>query len=241
MDLNISLAPDILFHIGSLPITNTLFWSFFVSLFLIVIALIVKRSLKAVPGTLQSIVEIILEESFNFIKTLTASDKKTKLLFPLIMTMFLFIAIANLAIFIPGSSAITLNSVSLFRAVMSDYNMVFVLTIISVIIIQIAIIITNGFFGYFKKFLNFSNPLKFFLGLMEIIGEIAKILSLSFRLFGNIFAGEVLTAVMLFLLPYIVPLPFMFLGMFTAIIQAFVFSFLTLIFITMASERNHES
>ena len=71
---------------------------------------------------------------------------------------------------------------------------------------------------------------------MDIVGEVAKIVSLSFRLFGNIFAGEVLSAVMLFLAPFIVPLPFMFLGLLTAVVQAFVFSVLTLIFITMASE-----
>ncbi|MBU1160319.1 F0F1 ATP synthase subunit A [Patescibacteria group bacterium] len=237
MDLNISLAPNILFHIGSLPITNTLFWSFFVSLFLITVVLTVKRSLKLVPGMMQNIIEIILEGSYGFIKTLTGSDKKTKLIFPLIMTMFLFIAIANLAAFIPGQSAITVNeNTPLFRAVMSDYGMVFVLTIISIIIIQAVTITTNGFFGYIKKFFNFTSPLKFFLGLMDIIGEIAKILSLSFRLFGNIFAGEVLTMVILFLLPYIAPLPFMFLGILTAVIQAFVFSALTLVFITMATE-----
>ena len=71
---------------------------------------------------------------------------------------------------------------------------------------------------------------------MEIISEVAKILSLSFRLFGNIFAGEVLAAVMLFLMPYFLPLPFMFLGLLSAVIQAFVFSLLTTIFIAMASE-----
>ena len=71
---------------------------------------------------------------------------------------------------------------------------------------------------------------------MDIVGESAKLVSLSFRLFGNIFAGEVLTAVMLFLVPFIAPLPFMFLGLLTAVVQAFVFSVLTLIFVTMASE-----
>ena len=71
---------------------------------------------------------------------------------------------------------------------------------------------------------------------MDIVGELAKIFSLSFRLFGNIFAGEVLTAVILFLAPFFVPLPFMFLGLLTAVVQAFVFSILTLIFVTMASE-----
>jgi F-type H+-transporting ATPase subunit a len=75
---------------------------------------------------------------------------------------------------------------------------------------------------------------------MNIIGESAKVVSLSFRLFGNIFAGEVLGSVMLFLFPFFLPLPFMFLGLLTAIVQAFVFSVLTLVFINMASEGASE-
>jgi len=71
---------------------------------------------------------------------------------------------------------------------------------------------------------------------MDLIGELAKVISLSFRLFGNIFAGEVLGVVMLFLAPFFIPLPFMFLGLLTAMVQAFVFAVLTLVFITMASE-----
>lgn len=71
---------------------------------------------------------------------------------------------------------------------------------------------------------------------MDLVGELAKVMSLSFRLFGNIFAGEVLGAVMLFMFPFFLPLPFMFLGLLTAVVQPFVFSVLTLVFISMASE-----
>ncbi|KKP80374.1 MAG: ATP synthase subunit a [Candidatus Moranbacteria bacterium GW2011_GWF2_35_39] len=120
---------------------------------------------------------------------------------------------------------------------MSDYGMVFVLTAISIITIQIVAIIAHGPFGYLGKFINLKSPLAFVLGLMDLIGELSKILSLSFRLFGNIFAGEVLGLVMLFLAPFIVPLPFALLGLITAIIQGFVFSLLTLIFISMAGEK----
>jgi F-type H+-transporting ATPase subunit a len=119
---------------------------------------------------------------------------------------------------------------------MSDYGMVLVMTLISVLITQIIAIITAGPWKYLGKFINFKNPLKFFLGIMELIGEVAKIISLSFRLFGNIFAGEVLGAVVLFLAPFFVPLPFLFLGLLTAVVQAFVFAVLTLVFISMASE-----
>jgi F-type H+-transporting ATPase subunit a len=75
---------------------------------------------------------------------------------------------------------------------------------------------------------------------MELIGEITKIVSLSFRLFGNIFAGEVLAMVMLFLAPFVIPLPFLFLGLLVAVVQAFVFAVLTLVFVSIASDMEVE-
>lgn len=240
MNLDISIAPDILFSIGSFPVTNSLLWSFFISAFLIGVTLAIRFSLKTIPGTLQNIAEIILETSFSFVQSVTRSEIKAKKIFPLFCTMFLFILAANLFTFIPGQSALALyksdGMTPVFRAVMADYSMVFVLTLISIITAQIVAILVHGPLGYIGKFLNFQSPLKFFLGLMDIVGELAKVLSLSFRLFGNIFAGEVLGAVMLFLMPFIAPLPFMLLGVLGAIVQAFVFSTLTLVFITMASE-----
>lgn len=240
MGLNISIAPEIIFYIKSFPVTNSLLWSLFISAFLIFITLLLRFSLKMVPGRLQNCAEILLEESFAFVKSVIGSEEKAKKVFPLFCTLFVFILAANLFTFIPGQSAVTVRNgdgvVSVFRAALADYGMVLVLTIISVIIIQVVAIATHGPLGYLGKFLNFHSPLKFFLGLMDIVGEIAKVLSLSFRLFGNMFAGEVLGMVMLFLFPFIVPLPFMFLGVLTAIVQAFVFATLTLVFITLASE-----
>jgi F-type H+-transporting ATPase subunit a len=143
-------------------------------------------------------------------------------------------------VYIPGQSAITLANgygiIPVFRAVMSDYGLVLVMTLISVITIQIVSIATLGPWRYIGRFINLKSPVKFFSGIMELIGELAKIVSLSFRLFGNIFAGEVLGMVMLFLLPFFAPLPFKFLGLLTAFVQAFVFAVLTLVFISMASE-----
>ncbi|MFH1523096.1 MAG: FoF1 ATP synthase subunit a [Patescibacteria group bacterium] len=240
MELNISLAPDVLFHLGGLPVTNSLLWSFVVSLFLIIITLIVRGSLRPVPGKLQNIIELLIESGYSFVKSVIGTEKKTKRIFPLIFTMFIFSLVANLAVYIPGQAAITLHKsegiIPVFRSVMSDYSMVLVMTLIAVILTQIIAIVVHGPFRYLGKFFNFKSPLKFFLGLMDIVAELSKIVSLSFRLFGNIFAGEVLGAVMLSLAPFVIPLPFMFLGLLTAFVQAFVFAVLTLVFVTLASE-----
>lgn len=234
--MSVFLAPEILFTIGSFPVSNSFFWSVVLSLVMIVGAIRLKYTIQQQPGSIQNIVEALIEGGYKFIGTLTKDDKKTKVVFPLAFTMFLFILVTNLFSFLPGSSAIKLGDAALFRSVMADYTIVLMLTLVTIITIQVVAIIANGPFGYIKKFINFSSPLAFVLGLMDIIGELSKILSLSFRLFGNVFAGEVLGSVMLFLLPFFLPLPFMFMGLLSAVIQAFVFSLLTTIFITMSWE-----
>ncbi|EKE19697.1 MAG: hypothetical protein ACD_8C00124G0046 [uncultured bacterium] len=241
MKLDISLAPDVLFNIGSFPVTNTLIGSFGISFFIMAIIFIANKNLsKDKPGKLQNFIEMLMEEAYKFILSIMGSEKKTKKIFPLAFTMFVFILVANLISFIPGQSAVTLlregHDVAVFRAVMADYGMVLVMTLVTAITIQIVAIFVHGPFGYVGKFINFKSPLSFFLGLMDIIGEFAKVISLSFRLFGNIFAGEVLGAVMLALAPFIVPLPFLFLGLLGALVQAFVFSVLTVVFINLAAE-----
>ena len=92
---------------------------------------------------------------------------------------------------------------------------------------------------YFKKFFNFSNPINFFVGFLELVSEFARIMSFAFRLFGNIFAGEVLLAVIAFLLPIAVPSPFLGLEIFVGFIQALVFATLTLVFINIATTSEH--
>ncbi len=240
MGLNISLAPEIFFYIGTFPVTNAFFWSLLVFVFLVVWSFFFRRSLKLVPGKFQNVMEMMIDGAYDFVESIAGSKTKAKRLFPLIFTMFFFVFFCNLLTFIPGQAAVTLKTaggvVPLFRAIISDYSLVFMMTMVSVILIQIVAIATVGPLGYIGKFINFKSPLKLFLGLMDLVGELAKVMSLSFRLFGNIFAGEVLGAVMLFLFPFFLPLPFLFLGLLTAVVQPFVFAVLTLVFISMASE-----
>lgn len=240
MGLNISLSPEILFYLGSWPISNTFFWSVLVTIFLIVSAIIFGRNLKLVPGKLQNIFEMLVDAAYDFVISIVGSEKKAKRIFPLVFTMFFFVLFCNLLTFIPGQAAVSLQTsqgtVPLFRAIIADYGLVFVMTLVSVIIMQIVTIAVSGPLAYISKFFNFTSPLNFFLGFMDLVGELAKVVSLSFRLFGNIFAGEVLVAVILFLAPFFLPLPFMFLSILTAVVQPFVFSVLTLVFISMASE-----
>ncbi len=257
MELNISLAPETLFNIGSFPVSNSFFWMVVTSVLLMILVLTIRYKFKQVPGRLQAAMEILIEGGIDLMQSILGNKDIAKKVFPLIFTLFTFILLANLITFLPGSSIIFDSNgekVPFFRAVMSDYGMVMVLTLISIITVQVVAIFSFGPFGYIGKFFNFSGIFNFFkeifrgkvkfgilgqgfldlfLGLMDIIGEIAKVISLSFRLFGNIFAGEVLGMVMLSLMPWFLPLPFQFLGLLSAIIQSFVFSMLTLVFISL--------
>ncbi|MCK4525128.1 MAG: F0F1 ATP synthase subunit A, partial [Candidatus Andersenbacteria bacterium] len=116
----------------------------------------------------------------------------------------------------------------------SDLNTTLALAIVSVLATQIFGIIALGVFKYGKKFINFSSPITFFVGILELVSEVAKMVSFSFRLFGNVFAGEVLLVVIMTLAPFIAPLPFFGLELFVGFVQALVFAMLTLVFLKMA-------
>lgn len=129
--------------------------------------------------------------------------------------------------------------VPFFRAGTADLNTTLALAVISVVATQALGIGALGA-SYFKKYLNFSSPIMFFVGILETILETAKIVSFAFRLFGNIFAGEVLLTVMMFLVPIIIPMPFYGLEIFVGLIQGLVFSMLTLVFFNLATIGHEE-
>lgn len=148
--------------------------------------------------------------------------------------------------------------VPLFRGGTADLNTTLALALISVIGSNLFGIMAVGFWHYFNKFINLKslidiprhivkeativivNPIKFFVGVVEIIGEFAKVASLSFRLFGNIFAGEVLLSAMAVIFAFILPVPFMFLEIIVGVVQAVIFAMLTLVYFTIASsEEEH--
>ena len=246
--MNISLAAEPLFIFGNFVVTNTLLMSWLIVIFLVVIALVLKSRLTVVPRGLQNVTEMIFEGAINFMASVTQSREKALRFFPLVMTIFIFVILSNWLEIVPGLGSVGIYEihegrpvlVPFIRSASADLNFTLAIAISSVLGTQIFGIAALGFFKYAKKFINFSNPLLFFVGLLELISEIAKMVSFSFRLFGNIFAGEVLLLVVGFLVPYLVPLPFLFLEIFVGFIQALVFAMLTLVFLLMAVSE-HEA
>lgn len=244
--MEISLAAEPLFHIGNMPITNTLVMTLILSVLIIITSFFLKNKIRLIPKGFQNIVESVLEALLNLVDSVTQDRKQSQKFFPLVATIFIFVILSNWIELIPGLGTIGLHEeihgktvlVPFLRSVSADLNFTLALALISFFSIQFFGIAAIGAAKYAGKFFvsPFHKPylIGTFVGTLELIGEIAKIISFSFRLFGNIFAGEVLLIVMLNLVPFIVPLPFLFLELFVGFIQALVFSMLTLVFLKMA-------
>lgn len=244
--MEISLAPETIFHIVNFPVTNTFLMALTLSAIIIVSVLFLRKRLRLVPSGFQNIVEYVLETFLNLIDGITQDRKQTQKFFPIVVTIFLFVILSNWIELVPGLGTIGIHEVReghtilapFIRSASADLNVTLAIALISVFTIQFMGITAIGAAKYGGKF--FISPLHrpyfigTFVGALELVSEIAKIISFSFRLFGNIFAGEVLLIVMLNLMPYFVPLPFLFLEIFVGFVQALVFSMLTLVFLKMA-------
>ena len=233
----ISLKAQQLFTLGSYNVTNGLLLTLVVSIILISLAFIISRRINIIPGKLQSVAEIGVEGLLNLMESTLGSASKAQKYFPLIATIFIFILTSNLLGIFPGVGSLMFKNgsteVPLFRSPAADLNFTLAFAVISVIVTNIIGMAAVGVFKHLSKFFNFSSPINFFIGILELISEIAKIISLTFRLFGNVFAGEVLLTIIFFLAPYFIPLPFMFLEIFVGMIQAFIFAMITLVSISL--------
>lgn len=240
--MTISLAAEPIFHIGSFPVTNTLLVSYLIIIVLTLGVFVLKLGLKTVPARAQGMAELVIENILKLIEGVTQDKKIARKFFPLIATFFIFIILSNWVEVVPGLGTIGIWEehggekilVPFIRSTSADLNFTLALAIVSVFCVQIFGILAIGFYKYAGKFINFKNPIYFFIGILELLAELSRIISYSFRLFGNIFAGEVLLTVMLFLIPYIVPLPFLLMELFVGFIQALIFSMLTLVFLKIA-------
>jgi F-type H+-transporting ATPase subunit a len=282
---NIQLPAE---RLPNYPITNTFVATLLADVTLLVLAAIVMRNLEVEPQGLDTLggkVANLIEwgiEGFDNLAHDIAGENASKF-FPIFMSIFLFLLVANWYELVPGIGSIgflespqeargtaegqvtsgeqnttyklggQIGPIGLIsteraepgqagyilvpfaRTATTDLNLPLGLALISMTYIQIMGIRSLGL-GYFRKF--FVNPVRdligSFVGLLELISEFAKVISLTFRLFGNLFAGEVLLAIIPFLLPFLVPLPFYGLELFVGFMQAFVFAILTLIFTSQA-------
>src|SRR3989344_2619440 len=205
----ISLRAEELFLIGGFPITNALVLSAITLIFLFAMAVLLRRRLALVPGGMQNVAEVVLDGALGLMDSVLGNRKTSEKYLPLVFTIFLFILFSNWLGLLPGVGSFTFThgdvNVPLLRAPASDLNFTLSLALIAVTLINILGIAAIGLKNRLSVFFNFRGPIDFFIGILELISEFAKIISFSFRLFGNVFAGEVLLAIMAFLVPYLIP------------------------------------
>lgn len=242
--MHISFSADTLFHLGQLAITNSLLTSLIGTLFIAVLFGLAGRYTALHPkSTFALAVESIFEAILGLIESITHSREKARRFFPLLATFFLFILINNWIGLLPGVGPITVvtdhGAVPLFRGANADLNTTLALAVISVVATHAYAVKQLGLFSHLRKYVS-PNPILLFVGILEFISEFAKMVSFSFRLFGNIFAGEVLLVVIGVVAPIIAPLPFFGLELFVGLVQALVFTMLTLVYLEVAtSDHGH--
>ncbi len=239
-----SFTPEVIGYLGFFPITNTLLDTLFVDTLLVGGTFAVTKNLSLVPQKAQNAVEALLE-TFYDLTTSVAQNRAAKI-FPYFMTFFLFILLANWSGLLPGVGTIGFfyhhgeekEFTPLLRAATSDINTTLALAIISAIATHILSIQITGIKDYISRYLSL-NPLNLFIGILEIISEITKVISLSFRLFGNIFAGEILLVTISGIFAFLFPLPFMLLEVIVGVVQALVFGMLTMAFMAIMTTPHH--
>lgn len=251
--ISVKLSPYVLGHIGGMPITATLVTVWLTMIILVAVAYLAGRRPKLVPARLQNFFELVIGGAFDYMANTLESKQLARKYFPIVMTIFLFVLFMNWVGLLPGVTSIGFFDekdylTPLLYPPATDLNITLALAIVSFVVIEFAGIAALGVWRYGGKFINlsflrkfnFDNVLGFFIGIIELISEVARLISFSFRLFGNIFAGKTLILVVMALAtPYLLPVPLIAYEVFVGFIQAFVFAILTLFFIKVAVEEPH--
>lgn len=236
----VSFASEPIVRFGQISVTNSILHTLVIDSILIGIALTIKRKLAIIPNLFQNAIEMIMETFYNLVESI-AQDRVIKI-FPYFMSFFLFILIANLTSLLPGFGSIGFfekgKLVPILRGTTSDLNTTLALALISAVATHSLSIRTVGFKDYLSRYFSL-NPINLFIGILEIISEITKVISLSFRLFGNIFAGEVVLATTSKIFAFIFPIPFILLEVIVGVVQALVFSMLTMTFMAILTIPHH--
>ena len=271
MDLHVKIKAETLFNIGPIPVTNSMLVMFIVMALILIVFSALARKAQTVPGRSQGILEMVVEFLLNLVES-TAGKRLGRRIFPLIAGLFIFIILANFSGLLPGvgsiyvtkdepieqaEEGITLGEdqqvadaavngeeatekvdVPILRPPTADLNMTIAMSLVTFTAVQIAGVSAHGVRGRIK---HMADPP--FLFPIEVVSELSRIISLSARLFGNVFAGEVLLGVMygianavkIAIIPLAFPVVFIGLEVLFGTIQALVFALLTLIYIYLAA------
>lgn len=243
------IDPIFLFDIFGFPISASTLMIFLIILLFIIFAIVVMRSFKISPTSFQVFFEMIYEGVINMLDEITNDKKRSKIIFPLIASLFFYLLVANIIGLVPGISELTLNGKQMFQTTTADFNTTFGLALASIIVINIISIREWGFFTFLGKFFKIKEVVQgfkkgmgegaislvdLFVGILDIVGEIAKVISLSIRLFANMYAGQILAIILLGAFAYIIPGIWYGMNIFVGALQAMVFAVLVAAYYMLA-------
>ena len=257
---HLQLPAEVVFHLFGFPITNTILATWLSIIVLVGIAYAVTHRIRLIPSRLQSLLEFAIEWMLNLCKDV-AGEKNGRRFFPIVTTIFLFVLMNAWLSLLPGFGSILITGaegepVYLLRGANTDINMPLALALISFVVVEYFGLRSRGF-RYLGKFINvgqffrslgqlfrgklkaglsglFTGAIDIFVGILEALSEFVRIISFTFRLFGNMTGGEILILMMLFLAPWVLAIPFYGLELLIGFVQALIFGGLTLVFATIA-------
>lgn len=244
------IRADIIFMFYGFPITNSIILIWLIIPFLIIFSFFLKKYLCLNPvKKIQLISEIIIEAILKMLNQITQSKEKTKVILPIIGTVFIFFLISNLITLIPGVGAITFENKALLRTPTTDLNTTLAVAILVMLLVQFFGIRSRGILEHIGQYLQFKKVfisfkkgigkglfsiIDFLMGILDITQEFAKMVSLSLRLFGNMFANEVLIVVIMSFLALIAPSILIAQTLLIGTLQAAVFSILSAVYLSLA-------
>jgi len=263
----LKLPAEVVFHLLGFPITNSIITAWLSIIVLVGICYAVTHRLKLIPTRLQSMLEAALGWLLNFCQEV-AGEKNGRRFFPVVATIFLFVITNAWLSLLPGFGSIFVTNtegeaVHLLKGANTDINLPLALALISFIFVEYWGIRSLGGLRYLRKFVNvsqffrsvgqlfrgrlragisglFMGIIDIFVGFLEALSELVRIISFTFRLFGNMTAGEMLLLLAIFLIPWVLALPFYGLELLVGLVQALIFGGLTLVFATIAASA-HEA
>lgn len=245
-----SIGPTTIFDIAGFPIANSTLFILLITLILVIFSFFLFRNKSLVPTKAQAFFEMVYEAVHSQIRTITGSDYHTARVFPIIASIFIFVGVSNYLGMIPGLSSITLDGKSLLRTATGDFNTTFGLSLGALIVLHLVSIKDFGILGYIGKYIPVKQiredfkrgalaPIYVFVTILiaclDIVGEFAKVVSVSLRLFGNLYAGDVLTTILIGIFAFILPSFWVAFGLLGSLIQTIVFGSLITVFYMQAA------
>lgn len=249
------VQPEIVFEIFGFRVANSTLMLLLMTLLFAILGAFVVNKFKRKPGKAQSFIEMTYEGILSLIQQITGSAKSAKAILPIIGTILVYFVISNIITIIPGLTSINVNGVAMFRGPTTDINTIIGVSIATIIALNAVSFKQYGFLGYlgiyfplkniargFKKGIldGFIALIELFVGALGIVGELAKATSLTFRLFGNMFAGAALSTIILGAVGFVLPVAWTLMNGFTSILQGIVYAILVTVYYTL-SLKNDES